>query len=139
MALARTDIVCEECGNTFTYRKKCANRKDADYVEEWAMENITLCPECYKKLQKENIAYQNEKDGFPPLIGSEKQNSWAETIRRDFYDLMINKANTSEDLAFLQYIIKTVNESSVWIENRYFFVDKKWLRDIYEEYAKSLD
>ena len=25
MALARTDIVCEKCGNTFTYRKKCAN------------------------------------------------------------------------------------------------------------------
>lgn len=81
MALAQTDIVCEECRNTFTYRKKCADRKDADYVEEWAytyIENAT-----------ENGIFEGYEDGsFKP----EKQLTHEE-LTKVIISLMKDKLN----------------------------------------------
>ncbi len=43
MARVKMDIVCTECGSTFTHlRYHFHNRTEADKYEQWATENITI-------------------------------------------------------------------------------------------------
>lgn len=49
MALAKVMITCSKCGETFEKTATKFSRKDADAWEEWAEQNITLCPACYAK------------------------------------------------------------------------------------------
>lgn len=53
MARADAHCKCEICGAEFTMYKYCYNRRDANQYEEWAAENITLCPDCYAKQREE--------------------------------------------------------------------------------------
>ena len=68
---------------------------------EWFSEK-GVCPECYKKQQAEWVAKTNE--GFPQLVGTEKQIAWAEKIRAEmiaqYADEIehIRKNNTIEQL-----------------------------------------
>lgn len=56
MAKAEAHCICENCGAEFIkYKRNCFNRREADEWEKWAEENITLCPECYKKKQPLDI------------------------------------------------------------------------------------
>lgn len=47
MAKAIVVGVCKNCGKTFEKISHRKNRAEADKWEEWASENITLCPDCY--------------------------------------------------------------------------------------------
>ena len=91
MAIAKITITCSECGCTFTHRKECFNRRDADNYESWAVNHIDTCPECHRKqkaAQKAAIlAAELEKHGFhlPELTGaSNKQIAYAQSVRERY-------------------------------------------------------
>jgi len=72
MAQARIDIICETCGKEFTHTKICFNRKEADSYEEWAKENITVCPDCYKEACRKF----EEKKRRKALTGNIMKRAW---------------------------------------------------------------
>lgn len=91
MAIAKIEITCTECGNTFTHRKECRNRTEADNYEAWASSHITTCPECSRKQYKARMAsaLQAKLDelGFvlPTIEGaSEKQVAYAMSVRERY-------------------------------------------------------
>lgn len=91
MAIAKIEITCTKCGNTFIHRKECWNRREADSYESWAISNIDTCPECYRKQKADhkaaNLAAALEKFGFqlPELTGaSDKQIAYAVSVRERY-------------------------------------------------------
>ena len=52
----------------------------------WRIENETtkICWDCQKTQQKQDAENAAEKNGYPELIGSEKQIAWAMTIRAKY-------------------------------------------------------
>lgn len=125
MAQARIEIICTECGCKFTHRKNCYNRDAATKYEEWAAENITICPECYGKqkraeerarLDKQTEEAKEASAGIelPELTGTEKQIAWAKDIRARAVKMFVDaKAN---DGAWKLFSNRT--EAHWWIENR---------------------
>lgn len=61
MAVALVNCKCEVCGKEFTHKHNCTNRSEAERYEEWAVDNITVCPECYRKEQRELAIAEEEK------------------------------------------------------------------------------
>ena len=53
MAKAVAICKCAVCGETFEKEAYKQNRRLADEWERWAEENITVCPRCYAKEQRE--------------------------------------------------------------------------------------
>lgn len=91
MAIAKIEITCAKCGNTFIHRKECHNRREADSYETWAANNIDTCPECNRKQKADKkaaaLAAALEKYGFqlPELIGaSDKQIAYAANVRERY-------------------------------------------------------
>lgn len=89
MAKAIVMCKCEKCGKEFKKEKICHNRSEANSFEEWAKENCTECPECYKariesqKAEKANVL--KEKYNLPEIIGaSEKQVNYANSLRDEY-------------------------------------------------------
>lgn len=130
MAMAKVEVVCSECGKTYTVSKKCYNRREADNFEAWvAAQSDHLCHECYaeamrKKREAERAEQlkaaqeQAEKDNLPVLQGSEKQIAWAEQIRGK----LIAEIDTRKPKGnFREYLIAEISahtEAHWWIDNR---------------------
>lgn len=76
---------CADCGEQVkVYCSK--NRKETDRYCEWLESQERLCDECEEKKRKrenEEAAKNNADSGLPPLSGSAKQISWAESIREN--------------------------------------------------------
>ena len=104
--------------------------KSADKQEkiEWA-ERDGICPACYAKMKREEREEARKEEahenGFPELSGSEKQINWANEIRSKFFGdlneaiarVKINdKIQAQIDKAM--EMMKTVNTSRFWIDNR---------------------
>lgn len=53
MAKAVAICKCAVCGKTFEKEAYKQNRRQANDWEKWAEENITVCPQCYAKEQRE--------------------------------------------------------------------------------------
>lgn len=88
MAIAKVEITCKDCGRTFTHRKECYNRREAEEYEAWAIRNIDTCLGCKKKAmdaqQMESLDAILTKYGaqLPAINGvSEKQIKYAEDMR----------------------------------------------------------
>lgn len=88
MAIAEIKETCAECGEVFTHRKECWNRRDADSYEIWARRNVTLCPACARKereaQRRADAMAMLEKYGatLPDIEGvSDKQVAYAENLR----------------------------------------------------------
>ncbi|MGI6169911.1 MAG: hypothetical protein ACOYI4_09505 [Christensenellales bacterium] len=87
MAKASVTLTCTKCGKEFVHEQKnCGNRRDANNYEEWAIQNIDLCPECYGEKKRAEHANKVEKKAaelrLPKITsGTEKQIAWAEKIR----------------------------------------------------------
>lgn len=123
MAKATIEIRCAECGAIFTHSKTCYNREQANSYEEWAKDNITICPECFKaqkaaeKLSKILAWLGNEE--LPALTGSEKQIAWTEKIRLEKLDyLKTIIPSTEKNQKLLSEILSKATESRFWIDNR---------------------
>lgn len=96
MAISQIEVVCEHCGKKFTHRHKCYNRSAAVSYSEWAKENVTICPDCYKEIQRETERRHIEEltRDMPitaELTGTEKQIKWANDIRKKAVSLVADK------------------------------------------------
>ena len=129
MAKVQVECKCEKCGKHFTVTAIKQNRRDADSFEQWAINHITLCPECSTQARREEerqrTAPANELIGNTELSGTEKQVAWATDIRRSMiYDAMITTKNITdpglkarrED--YIQWIISNRTDARWWIDNR---------------------
>lgn len=127
MAKVSIDLICEECGKSFTHTAIKHNRSEADSYAEWARDNIQICPECWRKqkiaskrsadeAKAESGIKKAEQEGvtLPELTGTPKQIAWAETIRgcacEDFANAKAKKP------AWDALCSKT--EASWWIDHR---------------------
>lgn len=100
MAKATIELTCTHCGETFTKVKFFNNRQDAENYAEWAKENMTECPNCYKaRMAEERAGKANDlisKYDLPQIQGvSEKQTKYASDLRlrlvRDTPEEMLKK------------------------------------------------
>ena len=84
MAKAVALCTCEKCGCQFKRVAYKQNRRDANDWEAWAVENITLCGDCWKaerdaEVEKKAADLNNGLESI--TIGTEKQIAWALKIR----------------------------------------------------------
>lgn len=132
MAMANVTLICKACGNEFTWRRECYNRRDADSSEAWARENITLCPKCAAQARREaeDAELAEAVKALPValpdnLTGSEKQIAWAKDIRAK-YALMIQRVYVNEAYDDLRvYCVKVLDaiiaenpSAKWWIDHR---------------------
>ena len=80
--MARAEFQCAECGKDVPVVGR--NRADADRLAAWHAKQGHICADCEAKHRAEEnakAAEANAQAGLPALSGSDKQVSWAETIR----------------------------------------------------------
>lgn len=85
--------------------------------QQWAAEHSD-CPDCINKKFDE----KNKAAGFAELQGSEKQISWAETIRQGFVEKLeafpaVDEANKAMKEK-LMGLMKNKKSAAWWIDNR---------------------
>lgn len=118
--------------------------KDKD--RKWRLEryrDFGICDECLKKSRDEenDRALREAKEmGLPELLGTEKQISWATTIRQGFMVLLRNKKFSNDNLKektmdLFQIILKTKIKASWWIDKRGNTLDEI-LNSEYEQIQK---
>lgn len=81
MAKASVTCTCENCGEQFVKEEYRQNRKMADEWAEWAKDNFTLCPKCYRERIKKDNAKKAEVYNLLQLSGTEKQVAYALDLR----------------------------------------------------------
>ena len=86
MARAIANCKCEKCGETFEKIAFKYNRTEADKWQEWAEENCTICPDCWRKETQEKdavkVAEIIERFNLPEITGkSDKQIKYASDLR----------------------------------------------------------
>lgn len=126
--MATYKTVTYSCGHTGLLY--VGGLKSADKAEkiEWA-EKEGLCPECYKKMMKEARDQINQEEArenaFPDLTGSEKQISWANDIRHQFYGYFMEAVKHVEKTPNIEHIIdetmkmlKEADSARFWIDAR---------------------
>lgn len=141
MAKATATCTCCECGKSFTASRILATRAQANNWEAWAVSNIIECDECRAKAREEEKAVANanakaaaKEFELPELQGSEKQVSWANTIRIAYFksyskiiakyaELVASKRQQCEEEFKLfsevgDHLFSTKTAASFWIENR---------------------
>ena len=111
MAKASIKLTCAECGREFKREKICYNREDANRYENWALNNITTCPECHAKevraAKTKAAEAETERLSLPALTGTEKQVAWAVVLRHELISrykldiLLSTKGYTVEELKIL--------------------------------------
>lgn len=130
MAIASIKVICEECGNEFNVRKNCYNRTEANRYEEWATQNITLCPTCaakaYSDHQSVAVAEKLEAHSLvlPTISGaSEKQIKFASDLRMKYLGKNLSKidiyaeiAETLSDEARMAQIAETCAAAGMTVE-----------------------
>ncbi len=97
--------------------------KDRQYKADRRFDN--LCESCYQQsLIEQNRASEKQslKLDLPSLIGTEKQVSWANTIRVNFYTEIMQKIDNKEtqDIADNFFLCKL--DSKYWIDSRHYSV-----------------
>lgn len=136
MAVAKAECICATCGSKFIYRKVCTNSEAARSFEAWALDHIDECEECRAKRKLQERDEENARNaeaarekGYPELKGSEKQITWATTIRANMMEIMHKyytepaRAAKHPDqckmaLEGLSEIILAHTYASWWIDNR---------------------
>lgn len=91
MAIASITLTCGTCGNSFTHRKECRNRREADSYEAWASINISECASCVRARRKEEASKKlaaklSDLGRTLPMIEgvSDKQIAYAESVREKY-------------------------------------------------------
>lgn len=97
MAIASITVTCSTCGNSFTHRKECRNRRDADSYEAWASTHISECPSCARDRRNADASLKlaNTLAALGrtlPVIkgGSDKQIAYAESVREQYLAARLN-------------------------------------------------
>ncbi|NPV01913.1 MAG: hypothetical protein HPY53_11085 [Brevinematales bacterium] len=89
-----------------------------------------LCPDCYMKFKRMDPVYAsvvNKKVwALPELTGSEKQISWAETVRYKAAAVNYFISNSKIEIKeILPDMLKTEKSSKFWIDHRYEIYKKE--------------
>lgn len=86
MEFVEVDLLCKGCGETFTFKKVCQNKIDADIVKQNMIKRRRpLCPKCQRKEQEAANMEKAAKLGLPELMGrSEKQIAYAFSLRNRY-------------------------------------------------------
>jgi hypothetical protein len=132
--------------------------KDREWKRERAFSG--MCPECYRRFKEEQKAAANEKAAeeskemsLPELTGTEKQVTWANTIRVEFinkiHDVIEESCfdNFDEEeqraeyranrTAPIDYLIKRHTDARFWIDNRGSYRSIELIAK--EEYKKHVE
>ena len=123
MSMVDLRIKCESCGEMFRHRKACQNRDAAADYEDWARENITLCPTCYREgmeriqADKDSAAIAEKGLILPEIDGTEKQIAWANKIRREAVS-HVCAAIRPEAAPMIQERLDMLLDARWWIDNR---------------------
>lgn len=102
MARAIANCKCEKCGETFEKIAFKYNRTEADKWQEWAEENCTICPDCWRKETQEKdavkVAEIIERLKLPEITGkSERQIKFANDLRNK----LLAKPETAKNLQLI--------------------------------------
>ena len=127
MAIVKIELKCAKCGNTFTHRHECYNRAAAESYQEWAINNIDTCPECYHAEKRETekaeraeavaaaaTALSDAGVELVQLTGSYKQIAWAADIRAK----ICGKAAVKNPKPEFWKLVNSHAEAKWWIDNR---------------------
>ena len=79
--LAKVKLKCPECGTEFTKTKNCINKSEANDWEEYIKGLGLYCKQCYFEEQQKQTLQKAKVFKLPKLIGTEKQISYAESLR----------------------------------------------------------
>lgn len=97
-----------------------------------------VCPKCYEKEKTERIERENRESlsksedyGFPKLSGTEKQISWANTIRLKFYEEFWDSETMHE-------MIENEKKASFWIDTIHCGNKERFLEE-YEDQIEKID
>lgn len=128
--MAKYDVTYS-CGHTVTIQLY-GKIKD----REWKLKNeeTKLCPDCWEKYLEEQRAKENaeaaaanKEAGLPELEGTERQVSWAESIRKkvietaeEYIARFVKDEVTKEKCAKALDFIKSHSAASWWIDHQYF-------------------
>lgn len=117
MAKAKATCTCGTCGKTFVKERVCANRRDADSWEAWAVKHYDECPECWQAAEAARLA--DKVAARPALTGTEKQIAWANKIREEI--LATGRELEAEEPAryWMDWLISTKRSASWWIDHRF--------------------
>lgn len=122
---------CGHEGTIEVFGKAEERERKIKYFEEYG-----LCPDCYKEEKKGEEKAFAEKYELPELQGSEKQISWAESIRKEKIEEFEKekpaiRKGAGDDFAdfldkFTNHYYKN-NSASWWIDHREWRAFKKAL------------
>lgn len=109
------------CGHTADIELFSTEKQICSYAA-WAKHN-EICPQCRMDQWKKHLnpaPEEDEKKGYPPLRGSEKQTAWAYKLRKRFLKkLYACKELTVEQKDEIADIELDIHDSAKW------FIDNK--------------
>lgn len=90
---------------TFTGTFACGHKEEItqggyteEYAEEKAQERFKgLCPDCEREKQLEIAKSDSTESGYPELKGTPKQVAWAETLRYEYKESVLNQINEIDE------------------------------------------
>lgn len=76
-----------------------------------------LCPECAKKAYAKKIAAEAKENEYPELTGTEKQVTWAMSLRSQFIE-DFSATQPKKHAVTLEWLIRSKTSARFWIDNR---------------------
>ncbi|OGS40530.1 MAG: hypothetical protein A3K77_00875 [Euryarchaeota archaeon RBG_13_31_8] len=132
--MSKYSVDCEVCGNSF-FVDLFGKTRDRDWkLAHWSW----FCDDCKEKTRQEEnkkAAESNEKAGLPELVGTEKQITWAETIRSRIISALEEfiKNNPTAKAEIAMADIKGTSSASWWIDSR-----ESCVEDLLEDALKNV-
>lgn len=126
MSIAKIILVCGNCGKTYEARSRQRNTTTARAWEDWASENMEICPECYarEKRKKELEAIRDRAmewmgdHPLPELTGTPRQIAWAEDLRYSRIKEIAERYRPDQAADWFWRWIECASSAQKWIESR---------------------
>lgn len=128
MAKARVEVTCPTCGTKWTWSVDCHNRREADGWEARHEGEERECIDCWKETKRRERAEERHSNALlveelvkeagkelAPLVGTEKQVSWAEDIRAKVVCEVVGLNQTAKPE--LVDVVNLERSAKWWIDN----------------------
>jgi len=79
--MARYIVLCDTCGKDMDFNTWGGNSRDRQWRADHFSHECNECKQNRLTIENKKNVEKNKEEGLPPLLGSEKQIAWAETIR----------------------------------------------------------
>lgn len=138
METIQIDLQCKSCGETFTVKKMCHTKLDAEIeTRRISKRRNPVCPNCFKKEKLKVAIEKASKLGLPEIIGTtDKQISFAFSLRDRYIEnnpYKFNRAKMELD-AIMQQNIQPVTERRGYEDKDACMADAFRRLDLYEAY-----